>query len=111
MFVQKGGIPGFVGCLEHTSVEARDNKGELSVVWLDLTNAYGSIAHKLIAETLTRYHVPNEIQNMLAQYYERFYIRFNADEKTQIGKGWRKAWMYYFSYHISKYSESHCEIC
>ena len=45
--VQMGGIPGFAGCLEHTSVltqlikEVRDNKGELSVVWVDLTNAYG----------------------------------------------------------------------
>ena len=85
--VQKGGIPGFAGCLEHTSVltqlikEARDNK-ELSVVWLDLTNAYGPIPHKLVAETLNRYHVPNEIQNMLAQYYERCYIRFNVGERT-----------------------------
>ena len=74
------------GCLEHTSVltqlikEARDNKGELSVVWLDLINA--SIPHKLVAETLNRYHVPNEIQNMLAQCYERFYIRFNVGERT-----------------------------
>ena len=86
--VQKGGIPGFAGCLEHTSVlpqlitEARDNKGGMSVVWLDLTNAYGSIPHKLVAETLNRYHVPNEIQNMLAQYSERFYIRFNVGERT-----------------------------
>ena len=60
-------------------------------MWLDLTNAYGSIPHKLVAETLNRYHVPNEIQNMLAQYYERFYIRFNVGERTQIGKGWRRA--------------------
>ena len=72
--VQKGGVPGFSGCLEHTSVltqlikEARENKGELSVVWLDLTNAYGSIPHKFVAETLRRYHVPGEIQTMLGQY-------------------------------------------
>ena len=86
--VEKGGIPEFAGCLKHTSVlaqlikEARDNKGELSVVWLGMTNAYGSIPHKLVAETRARYHVPNEIQNMLAQYYERFYIRFNVGERT-----------------------------
>ena len=36
--VQKGGIPGFVGCFEHANVltqlikEAKDNKGELLVV-------------------------------------------------------------------------------
>ena len=91
--VQKGGIPGFVGCLELTSVltqlikEARDNKGELSVVWLDLTNSYGSIPHKLITETLSRYHVPNEIQNMLAQYYERFNVGERTTNWQRLEKG------------------------
>ena len=39
--VQKGGVPGVSGCIEHTSVlsqiirEAKDSKGELAVVWLD----------------------------------------------------------------------------
>ncbi len=43
--IQKGRIPGFVGCLEHTGVlnqmihEARAKKGDLTVVWLDLANA------------------------------------------------------------------------
>ncbi|KAG7525299.1 hypothetical protein JOB18_025050 [Solea senegalensis] len=51
--VQKGGIPKVPGCLEHTGIvtqlirEARENKGDLAVLWLDLTNAYGSIPHKL----------------------------------------------------------------
>ena len=45
--VQKGGIPGFSGCLEHISLltqllrEAQENKGDLAVLWLDLANAYG----------------------------------------------------------------------
>ena len=45
--VQKGGIPGFSGCVEHTSAltqllhEARINHKDLSVIWLDLANAYG----------------------------------------------------------------------
>lgn len=33
--------------------EARENKGNLSVLWLDLENAYGSISHKLVQLTLT----------------------------------------------------------
>ncbi|KAK0141886.1 Transposable element Tcb2 transposase [Merluccius polli] len=43
--VQKGGIPKVPGCLEHTGVvtqlirEAREGKGDLAVLWLDLTNA------------------------------------------------------------------------
>lgn len=42
--VQKGGIPGVPGCLEHTGVvtqlirEARESGGDLAVLWLDLTN-------------------------------------------------------------------------
>lgn len=40
--VQKGGISGVPGCLEHTEVvtqlirEACKNKGDLTVLWLDL---------------------------------------------------------------------------
>lgn len=47
--VQKGGIPGVPGCLEHTGVvaqlirEARECNGDLAVLWLDPANAYGSI--------------------------------------------------------------------
>ena len=43
--VEKGGVPGFSGCVEHTSVisqliqEAKVNKKDLTVVWLDLANA------------------------------------------------------------------------
>ena len=59
--VQKGGIPGIPVCLEHTGVvtqllrEARENKGDLVVLWLDLANAFGSMPHKLVHETLERH--------------------------------------------------------
>lgn len=61
--VQKGGVPGISGCLKHTGVitqlilEAKENSGDLLVIWLDLTNAYGPILHKLVAKALTTYHV------------------------------------------------------
>ena len=55
--VQKGGVPGFSECVEHTSVtcishliqEAKVNKKD---GWLDLANAYGTIPHTLIEESL-----------------------------------------------------------
>lgn len=56
---QKGGIPGVPGCLEHTGVvtqlirEAREGRGDLAVLWLDLTN--GSIAHKLVKVALEKH--------------------------------------------------------
>ncbi|KAL7876168.1 hypothetical protein AOLI_G00111310 [Acnodon oligacanthus] len=65
--VQKGGIPKVPGCLEHTGVvtqlirEARENKGDLVVLWLDLRNTYGSIPHKLVEEALRWYHIPGKL--------------------------------------------------
>ncbi|XP_063442557.1 uncharacterized protein LOC134722855 [Mytilus trossulus] len=56
--VQKGGIPGFSRCIEHTSIiskliqEAKVNKKDLTVVWLDLANAYGTVPHMLIQQSL-----------------------------------------------------------
>lgn len=58
--VQKGRDAGIPCCLEHTGVvtqlirEARKNKSNLSVLWLDLAHAYGFIPHKLVQHTLTR---------------------------------------------------------
>lgn len=56
--VQKGGVPKMPGCVEHTGVvtqllrEAREGKGDLAVLWLDLANAYGSIPHRLVESSL-----------------------------------------------------------
>jgi hypothetical protein len=72
--IQKGAIPGFSGCLEHTGVlsqmirEAKDKKGDLTVVWLDLSNAYGSIPHALISTAMELYRIPQEIQAMIKSY-------------------------------------------
>lgn len=63
--VQKGGIPGVPGCLEYTGVvtqllrDAMENRGDLSVLWLDPANTYGSMLHKLAQEMLKRYHMPD----------------------------------------------------
>lgn len=51
---QKAAIPGFPGCIEHSSAiwdqiqRTKREKSDLYVVWLDLANAYGSVPHKLI---------------------------------------------------------------
>ena len=76
--VQKGGIPGFPGCLEHTGVvtqilrEAREDKG-------DLANAYGSIPHKLVEEVLKRHHVPGKISELILPYYDNFQVRISSN--------------------------------
>ncbi|XP_061902037.1 uncharacterized protein LOC133649222 [Entelurus aequoreus] len=86
--VQKGGVPGVPGCIEHTGVvtqlirEARENRGDLTVLWLDLANAYGSIPHKLVELSLSRYHVPEKICNLILDYYNNFSLRVSSGTST-----------------------------
>ncbi|XP_038154112.1 uncharacterized protein LOC119791846 [Cyprinodon tularosa] len=86
--VQKGGIPKIPGCLEHNGVvtqlirEARESKGDLVVLWLDLANAYGSIPHKLVERTLCRHHVPAKFRDLILDYYNRFSLRVAAGSTT-----------------------------
>lgn len=86
--VQKGGIPKVPGCLEHTGVvtqlirEAREGKGDLAVLWLDLTNAYGSIPHKLVETALDRHHVPGKIRDLILDYYKSFKMRVTSGTVT-----------------------------
>ena len=82
--VQKGGIPDFPGCLEHTGViiqilrEAREGRGDLTILWLDLVNTYGSIPHKWVEEALKRDHVPGKIRKLILDYYDNFQIRISS---------------------------------
>ena len=86
--VQKGGVAGMPGCLEHTGVltqllrEAKENKGDLTVLWLDLVNAYGSMPHKLVEEALTRHHVPPSVCDLIADYYKNFRLRACSSSVT-----------------------------
>ncbi|GFO10130.1 reverse transcriptase [Plakobranchus ocellatus] len=86
--VQKGGIPGISGCLEHATMiwdaiqRVKPQKLNLDVVWLDLANAYGSVRHKMIQLALRMYHVPEVIQVMLNGYFSGFRMRFSTNDYT-----------------------------
>ena len=86
--IQKGGLPEISGCLEHTSVlsqlirEAKTEKKDLVITWLDIANAYGSIPHNLIQTALKRAHVPEEICNLVHDYYSQPRIRFTTNQFT-----------------------------
>ena len=86
--IQKGGIPGVSGCLEHTAVlsklirEAKAEKKNLVVTWLDIANAYGSIPHSLIQLALRRAHVPEEFCQLVESYYANMNIRFTTKQFT-----------------------------
>lgn len=72
------------GCLEHTGVltqmirDAREKKSDLTVLWLDHANAYGSIPHKLVEEALKRHHVPSSISGLISDCYNNFQFRVSA---------------------------------
>ena len=104
--VQKAGILGFPGCVEHCAMiwhtiqEAKVNNNNLSVVWLDLANAYGSIPHKLIEFSLDFFHVPRKLKSFLMDYYTSFQMRFSAGNyltQWQKARGWNSYVVYYFT--------------
>ena len=86
--VQKGGIPGIPGCLEHATMiwdaiqKAKTGKKDLDVIWLDLANAYGSVPHEMIHMSLQMYHVPPNVREMLETYFNGFSMRFSTKEYT-----------------------------
>ena len=69
--VQKGGISGFAGCIEHTAAitqlieDAKKEKKDLAVVWLDIAKAYPSVPHSLIFKALEYYHVPPKVVTLV----------------------------------------------
>ncbi|GFS06011.1 reverse transcriptase [Elysia marginata] len=86
--VQKGGIPRVSGCLEQATMiweaiqRAKSEKLNLDVVWLDLANAYGSVPHGMIQLALRMYHVPEDIQVILDDYFSGFRMRFSTSDYT-----------------------------
>lgn len=84
MSVQKGGLPSVKGCIEHFGAmwevikDARLNRRDLSVVWLDLANAYGAVPHLLILKALRFYNVPDKIIKIIVIYFAGVYGRFSS---------------------------------
>lgn len=91
--VQKGGVPGISGCMEHIGVvlqllkEAKANRGDIAIVWLDLKNAYGSIPHKPVEAALHRHYVPSKITELISDYYNNFQLRTLSEN---IASAWYK---------------------
>ena len=86
-------MPAVSGCMEHTAIlsqlirEAKVEKKDLVVVWLDIANAYGSIPHSLIQLALRRAHVPEEVCKLVESYYADMKIRFPPRILQLSGRG------------------------
>ncbi|VDI56344.1 Hypothetical predicted protein [Mytilus galloprovincialis] len=90
---KKGGVPGFSGCIEHTSIisqlihKAKVNKKDLTVVWLDLANAYGTVPHMLIQQSLDHNHIPDLFKRIIRSYLSGIELRFSTSTFTTT---WQK---------------------
>ena len=86
--MQKVGIPGFAGCIEHTSMiwhqiqAAKIEKRDLHVVFLDLANAFGSVPHSLIWSAFDFFRVPGVIVNLVKAYFQDIRMCFSTLDFT-----------------------------
>ncbi|GFS13704.1 reverse transcriptase [Elysia marginata] len=60
----------------------KSKKLNLDVVWLDVANEYGSVPHEMIHLALRIYHVPEDIQMMLDDFFSGFRMSFSAGDYT-----------------------------
>ena len=51
--------------------EAKEHTLQIVISWIDLENAYGSVAHNLIQFALHWFHVPRFFQELIFNYYEK----------------------------------------
>lgn len=68
------------GVLSLVIHEAGAKKGDLTVVWLDLANAYGSTLHDLIRTALKYYHIPDHIRAMISSYLDGIKLHFKTKD-------------------------------
>ena len=82
---QKGFLSGVPGCLEHSFTlfealkDANLEQRQIVVTWIDLANAYGSIRHNLIQFALNWYHVPEFLQELIFNYYEKLKAKIKTN--------------------------------
>ena len=74
------------GCYEHTFMlqsivkDARNNGKRLSIAWLDLQNAFGSVLHEAIHTTLSDMGLPMELINLIRDLYTNTPSTFQTNE-------------------------------
>ena len=77
------------GCIEHTGVvlqllkDAKKEKGDMAILWLDLKNAYELIPHNLVEDALKRHHVPQQNHRVHSGLLRRL-LNKNSIEEYQI---------------------------
>lgn len=95
--IQKGFLPHISGCVEHTQAlmealqDAKRRKRDITVCWLDLANAFGSVSHNLIQFAGEWYHVPDSIRSIIHNYYDDLAVKISTEnwitEKVSYEQG------------------------
>ena len=55
---------------------------ELHVIWLDLTNAYGSVRHHLIRIALEFFNFPSKVGEIIMKYFNSAFMKFTVKNYT-----------------------------
>ena len=82
---QKGFLLGVNGTQEHTQLLAavveyatvKKNKSDLSIAFLDLRNAFGSIPHPILSELFHSLPMPDELRNIILNIYASNLMNFS----------------------------------
>ena len=76
--IQKAFVDGVPGCSDHHLKllamidEARRKHKSISICWLDIANAYGSVHHDLMRFSLEHYHAPGHFTDIITNLYSDF---------------------------------------
>ena len=85
---QKGFLPGVRGIQEHTHIlhtsieEAKHSRRDLTIVWLDLCNAFGSIPHDVLNTLFASLPLPDELRGILHDIYANNIQEFSVGNDT-----------------------------
>jgi hypothetical protein len=92
--VQKGYFRNFNGCQENILIvkeiikDAHKNNNTLSILFLDIENAYGSLSKPLINYCLEQYKFPESISNYIKGYYNQNKCMISVNNKNYDTFDW-----------------------
>ncbi|CAI5446785.1 unnamed protein product [Caenorhabditis angaria] len=81
-FQERDGSNESIGILRTAIDAAKGTGGNLSIAWLDLTNAFGSVPHELIRHTLRAFGFPPELEEIISDMYDGACIRVRNKTET-----------------------------
>ena len=85
---QKGFLPGVNGIQEHTQLlrtvveDAKANRTDMAMAFLDLRNAFGSNPHGILEELFSSLPIPSQLRKIIKDIYTTNRINFVAGNNT-----------------------------